>query len=84
MADNNIIFGEKAPAFLTKPTATTPLGSGFPFCGPALSFLSFLFLLTILQHTHRCVFPWIIKSLTHILVPSVKKKKSTSISTPGK
>lgn len=41
MADNNIIFGEKALAFLPEPTATTPLGSGFPFCGPALSFLSF-------------------------------------------
>lgn len=41
MADN-ILFGEKALAFFTKPTAT-PLGSGFPFCGPALSFLSFFF-----------------------------------------
>lgn len=70
MADNDIIFGEKALAFLTKPTATTPLGSGFPSGGPALPLLLFFYNLEI--HTY-VRFP-LDFSITHMLVPSVKKQ----------
>lgn len=86
MADNDIIFGEKALAFLTKPTATTPLGSGFPSRGPALPLL--LFFYNLEMHTYVC-FPLDYQSHTCSFPPFEKKKPKTKTFrapsvTPGK
>lgn len=75
VAGNDIIFGEKALAFLTKPTATTPLGSGFPLpwtCSSLFqTYLYFSFSIECVPLDTVSVF----FHLKHILNPSIKHFK---------
>lgn len=73
MADDDIIFGEKALAFLTNLLQQHHLALVFPFCGPVLSllllFTSVIALERVPLGTQNPFNP------KHILIPSIKHFK---------